>query len=620
MKRFEKIVLEQKIRKGNMGVRKIDGPLASRTAKYFTNVDDLVTSFYYVDKHGKGKKYTPLTSNELVQRWLPTLFELQKYNTKDYIVILDTDSQVTDKTESVWDVFVVNRNSISKIPDSDIKKLGNVGSAPLISLIEFQRLKKQNELAVSKEKKKPSVSVGTVEKEVIKNLEVVVQNVVKGTSTIDVNNLGKGTADAKAFQELLWTYGDKYPTQKSTTTYKNFAKYRTKGPDGGWDGDIGPATKKYITFLYGGLKVNTYPELIKKIRSDLSQVQTESTNYFKGIGMNIKLKDILREQLLKEQEGFDFSAANAAIGAATTTSSTTSTTTSTTKKKPSSTPILTPDTFTKDKNYTGKGKITYKNGNTFEGEWKNGKKSGQGILKFKTGKKYEGTWSNGKKNGQFKITYKNGDTRVGTFSPTGLSGPVTFTPKGGEPVQETWKDSKKLLDIEDLYKKSVADTEDILLKLINYVNNHSQFAGYKGFDDDEAAALKDLVKPWVQSNIQPKVTNHYDKYIEPYMDMYNVEPGALNVEYDWEFVGTNNLVTNIPNDKFRKIIQNYLILKANSSNTALNHPTTSAAYYNYAGDKSSYTIPCMFYYNYERPVHYWNLAAGRAVFNVDTDF
>ena len=53
MTRFEKIVLEQTIRKGNMGVRKIDGPLSSRTAKYFTNPDDLVTSFYYVDKHGK---------------------------------------------------------------------------------------------------------------------------------------------------------------------------------------------------------------------------------------------------------------------------------------------------------------------------------------------------------------------------------------------------------------------------------------------------------------------------------------------------------------------------------------------------------------------------------------
>jgi hypothetical protein len=81
------------------------------------------------------------------------------------------------------------------------------------------------------------------------------------------------------------------------------------------------------------------------------------------------------------------------------------------------------------------------------------------------------------------------------------------------------------------------------------------------------------------------------------MSQFDVSDAALIVEYDLKYVGTNNSVTNISNTKFRKIIQNYLVLKANSSNTALNHPTVSAAYYNYAGDKSSFTIPAMFYYN-----------------------
>jgi hypothetical protein len=428
MTRLEKIVLEQTIRKGNMGVRKIDGPLSSRTAKYFTNPDDLVTSFYYVDKHGKGTKYTPLTSNELVQRWLPTLFELQKYNTKDYIIILDTDSQVTDKTESVWDVFVANRNSISKIPDLDIKKLGNVGSAPLISLIEFQRLKKQAELVAAKEKADSEAAAIAADAEknkpAIEKTIVAVQNVVNGTATIDVNNLGKGTEDAKAFQELLWQYGNKYPTQKSNTIYINFAKYRTKGPDGGWDGEIGPLTKKYITFLYGGLKVNTYTELIKKINLDLNQVQTESINYFKGTGINIKLKDLLQEQLLKEQEGFDFAAAEAAVkssgkggggssgagdsGGTTTTTTTTSSTDFTEASFP--------------RGYGGSGTITYNNGDTFTGSWVNGLKSGPGkFTKFDTGITIEGEWKAGKKNGI-----------------------ITFTLKDGTTIQQTWKDGVKV--------------------------------------------------------------------------------------------------------------------------------------------------------------------------------
>ena len=454
MKRFEKIVLEQKIRKGNMGVRKIDGPLASRTAKYFTNVDDLVTSFYYVDKHGKGKKYTPLTSNELVQRWLPTLFELQKYNTKDYIVILDTDSQVTDKTESVWDVFVVNRNSISKIPDSDIKKLGNVGSAPLISLIEFQRLKKQNELAVAKEKKKPSVSVGTVEKEVIKNPEVVVQNVVKGTETIDPNNLGKGTPDAKAFQELMWQAGNKlnFTDEPAKTDFKNFAYYRTKGTDGGWDGDIGDATLDALYQFVSANDENLYDmwaagkkaEVIEELRLTAAATVSESINYFKGKGMNVKLKDLLQEQLLKEQakkadggtrRGGSSGAGGGGGGQRRSVGGGKST------PKPINT-NFTQATF--PPNYTGSGKITYDSGNTFTGSWEDGKKSGKGILKnAQWNSTIEGIWIDGQRNGTYTITYKNGDVRVATYVNSKMTGPATFTPKGGESVEETWKEGAR---------------------------------------------------------------------------------------------------------------------------------------------------------------------------------
>jgi hypothetical protein len=69
-------------------------------------------------------------------------------------------------------------------------------------------------------------------------------------------------------------------------------------------------------------------------------------------------------------------------------------------------------------------------------------------------------------------------------------------------TQQTWKDGEKLLGIDDLYQ-SVTKCRCIIT-IVNYVNNHEQFAGYKSMDDDEAAALIDLVKPWVQSNINQK--------------------------------------------------------------------------------------------------------------------
>jgi hypothetical protein len=612
MKRFEKIVLEQKIRKGNMGVRKIDGPLASRTAKYFTNVDDLVTSFYYVDKHGKGKKYTPLTSNELVQRWLPTLFELQKYNTKDYIVILDTDSQVTDKTESVWDVFVVNRNSISKIPDSDIKKLGNVGSAPLISLIEFQRLKKQNELAIAKEKADAAAAAPEAEAPAdAPEAEAPADApAAEAPETIDPNNLGKGTPDAKAFQELLYQVGLKLiPTY---IAFKKFAYWRTKGPDGGWDGDIGVATLNMLDklSLKDKYKSGDKAGVIKDLRDALKT--NESINYFKGTGMNVKLKDLLREEIIIKSDdevvGGGGQRRSVSGGG------------NTPKPKNNN---FTPKTF--PTKYTGTGKITYDNGDTFKGSWENGVKKGQGTHTLKTGKIYDGTWSNGKKSGEFKITYPNGDIRVGTVINGKLDGLVKFTPKGGKSVEETWKDNNKILGIDDLYKESAANIKSILLKAVYYITDHSRFSGYKGEtwlgDDKEGAALREVVLPWFQKNIQPLQLAHYNKYIKPYMEKYGATGDSLTIDYDLEFASANKTLSLVDNGVFRKMLENYLILKANCSNTSLKHPWKSAAYYNYAKGSSAYTLAAMFYNNTtSRALYYWGADKQKKSKSVDTDF
>ena len=590
MNRFEKIVAEQ-LKRGDIGTAVADSALISKLKNKFKYG---VTVYIFIDRHGSGRKYPPLTADEVINL-IPNNKGYINYSNGEYIFVIDDQNPQRGKKETIWDVYIINKNkTFPNISDQVFaeNKSGLYGQSFIITFAEYELLlKKQNELVAAD---KPAVDKPAVDP--IQQQKAAVDAVI--TKTIDVNNLGKGTDDADAFQELLYQVGLKLiPTY---TSFKKFASYRTKGPDGGWDGDIGPATLNMLDklSLKDKYKSGDIAGVIKDLRGSL--LTTESTNYFKGTGMNIKLKDLLREQIIIKPD-------DEVTGGGKTTPKTTSSTN------------FTPDTF--PANYTGKGKITYKDGDTFEGSWENSKKSGPGIYKSPTGRIYAGPWSNGKKNGEFKITYLNGDIRVGTFINDVLGGPVTLTKKGGKPVEETWKDGKKLLGIDDLYTQSVTDMSAVLLQLVNYVNNHEQFAGYKKtVNDDEENALIDLVKPWVQSNIQPKVTAHYNKYIKPYMSQYNVSDAALTVEYDWEYVGTNSSVTNIPNDKFRKIFQNYLILKANSSDTALDHPADSAAYYNYAGDKSSYTIPCMFFYNYEGSVHYWSLAGGRAVFNVDTDF
>lgn len=449
MTRLEKIILEQ-LKKGQFGERSSDSTLSSKLNNKFKYG---IISFYFVDTHGRGNKYDAFTADQVIER-IPKSIKYITYSNGEYIFVIDDQNPTSGKKETTWDVYIINKKkTFPDISDQVFaeNKSGQFNQSFIITFKQYDELlKKQNELEIAKEKADAEAAAADAEQPAIEKIKVVVQNFVKGTETIDVNNLGKGTADAKAFQELLWQYGNKYPTQKSTTTYKNFAKFRTKGTDGGWDGDIGYFTKLYITFLYAGLKVNTYAELIEKMKSDLSQVQTESTNYFKGTGINIKLKDLLQEQLLKEQDEFDFAAAAAAVNSSGSGGGGGNAGGGGQRRAVdggNSTPKPIDTNFTQKSfppNYTGSGKITYDNKNTFEGSWEDGKKSGKGILKnHQWDTTVEGTWIDGQRNGTYTITYKNGDVRVATYVNNKMTGPATFTPEGGKSVEETWKEGAR---------------------------------------------------------------------------------------------------------------------------------------------------------------------------------
>jgi len=49
---------------------------------------------------------------------------------------------------------------------------------------------------------------------------------------------------------------------------------------------------------------------------------------------------------------------------------------------------------------SGWGKITYMNGDWFEGTFVDDKRNGQGVYYFASGNRYEGTYVDGKRNGQ----------------------------------------------------------------------------------------------------------------------------------------------------------------------------------------------------------------------------
>jgi|APSaa5957512535_1039671.scaffolds.fasta_scaffold216939_2 hypothetical protein len=61
----------------------------------------------------------------------------------------------------------------------------------------------------------------------------------------------------------------------------------------------------------------------------------------------------------------------------------------------------------------GNGHFIWADGRTYEGQFKDDKKSGYGIFYWGDGRKFEGTWLNGKMNGEGTYIDKKGKRRKG---------------------------------------------------------------------------------------------------------------------------------------------------------------------------------------------------------------
>jgi TonB family protein len=81
---------------------------------------------------------------------------------------------------------------------------------------------------------------------------------------------------------------------------------------------------------------------------------------------------------------------------------------------------------------SGKGVFTWKNGNRYEGDFLHGKRTGKGVWTASDGQHYEGDFIDGKLNGKGVLTWANGDRYEGDFIDGKRTGKGVWTTANGE--------------------------------------------------------------------------------------------------------------------------------------------------------------------------------------------
>lgn len=90
----------------------------------------------------------------------------------------------------------------------------------------------------------------------------------------------------------------------------------------------------------------------------------------------------------------------------------------------------------------GRGKITCRDGETYDGGWRDDKRNGRGIATFPKGETYDGEWNNNAIHGYGRHTWTDGRIYDGEWRNHKKCGHGTLTEPDGTIKKGTWKDDK----------------------------------------------------------------------------------------------------------------------------------------------------------------------------------
>ena len=139
MNRFTKIILER-IKTGQLAIKVALSPVRLQyLTKYGKSVVEI---FQIVDKHGKNTKSSTIEEIAKNLKYNPILKKLITQG--NYLIIIDENSQVTDKKESTWNFTVIDMDKAGFTVQIDQKKIGDM---PIESEYPYFNWLDSNELA-----------------------------------------------------------------------------------------------------------------------------------------------------------------------------------------------------------------------------------------------------------------------------------------------------------------------------------------------------------------------------------------------------------------------------------------------------------------------------------------
>ena len=121
----------------------------------------------------------------------------------------------------------------------------------------------------------------------------------------------------------------------------------------------------------------------------------------------------------------------------------------------------------------GKGFAEYGNGDSYDGEFKDGKMHGQGVGEFADGSRYEGQFKDDGAHGQGVAEFASGERYEGQWKDSKFHGRLFTTRPDGSSFTTLWENGE-IVSSEDVQSMSTDELTLELLKLTERVNDLSK--------------------------------------------------------------------------------------------------------------------------------------------------